>query len=78
MIKWLIIGYTLGFGIGLLITTILFETFLSPLGNPLIVNDVVVDWNTLISVWRMIGIGWIIIAVALFLFVQFRKPSKNR
>ena len=69
MYKRLVIGYCVGFGLGLLFTGMFFEFVMSPLDNPITVGDVQLDWVSLVTTWKYLGLAWLAAGVLLFLVV---------
>lgn len=63
MYKWLIAGCLIGFGIGLFISSTLFETWLSPFGNPITIDYMIWDWSQQINIWKTIGITWLLTGI---------------
>jgi hypothetical protein len=81
MYKWLMAGCLIGFGIGLIVASTLFETWLSPFGNPITIEYTTWDWGSQVSLWRYIGIMWLFTGViATYLVYKLGKktvPSKT-
>jgi len=63
MYKWLIAGCLIGFGIGLIVASTLFETWLSPYGNPITIGDTMWYWRPQVDIWRAIGIMWLLTGI---------------
>jgi len=85
MYKWLIAGCLIGFGIGLLVACTLFETWLSPYGNPITIDYTMWDWSSQVNIWRSIGIMWLLTGIiGTYLLsklgkktISSPKPSEN-
>ena len=81
MYKWLIAGCSIGFGLGLLFVSMIFEMALSSFGNPLTKDQMIWDWGAQTNTWKLIGIMWILAGlVALYLLYRVREkasPSSN-
>lgn len=69
MYKRLVAGYAVGFGLGLWLSATLFESVLSPLGNPITVADTRLDWGSLVTTWKYMGLAWFVGGALLFLVV---------
>jgi hypothetical protein len=63
MYKWLIAGCLIGFGIGLIVASTLFETWLSPYGNPITIDVTIWYWSPQVNLWRAIGIMWLLTGI---------------
>jgi len=63
MYKWLIAGCLIGFGIGLVVASTLFETWLSPYGNPITLEYTMWYWSPQVNLWRSIGIMWLLTGI---------------
>lgn len=78
MDKWLIGGScAIGFGLGLIFITTLFEMALSPFGNPLTVDYTTWDWSAQTNTWKFIGIMWILAGIAA-LYILYRVQEKAK
>ena len=78
MYKWLIGGgCAIGFGLGLIFITTLFEMALSPFGNPLTVDYTTWDWSAQTNTWKFIGIMWILAGTAA-LYILYRVQEKAK
>lgn len=75
MYKWLITGCAIGFGLGLIFISMIFETALSPFGNPLTVDYTTWDWISQTNNWKFIGIMWILVGVVA-LYLLYRAQEK--
>lgn len=69
MYKRLVASYCVGFGLGLLFTGMFFEFVMSPLDNPITVGDIQLDWGSLVTAWKYLGLAWLAAGVLLFLVV---------
>jgi len=80
MYKWLIVGCVIGFGIGLLLASILFETWLSPYGDPIIIDYIIWHWSPQITMWKYIGIIWLLTGIigTYFLYKISNKAESKR
>jgi len=63
MYKWLVAGCLIGFGIGLVVASTLFETWLSPYGNPITIDYTMWYWSPQVDIWRTIGITWLLTGI---------------
>lgn len=70
MYKRLVAVYAVGFGLGLWLTGTLFESVLSPLGNPITVADTMLDWNSIVTTWKYFGLAWFVGGALLFLMIR--------
>jgi len=78
MYKWLIAGgCAIGFGVGLIFLSMLFEMALSPFGNPLTVDSTTWDWSAQTNTWKFIGIMWILAGTAA-LYILYRVQEKAK
>jgi hypothetical protein len=81
MSKWAVGGCVVGFGLGLVFMTVLFERSLSNFGNPLMIDHTTWDWISQINTWRIIGLVWVIGGIAVFLIlygIQERPKSSSK
>lgn len=70
-----VVGYAVGFGLGLLLTGFFFESVLSPLGNPITVAETRLDWSSIVTTWKFLGLAWL--AGGVFLFYVIRAREKR-
>lgn len=79
MSKWAVGGCVVGFGLGLIFITLLFERALTSFGNPLMVDHTTWDWSSQVNTWRIIGIAWFIVGiiVLLILYGVQEKPKSS-
>jgi hypothetical protein len=70
MYKRLVVVYAVGFGFGLWLTATLFESMLSPLGNPITGEGTVLDWVPLITTWKYMGLAWFVGGFLLFFAIR--------
>lgn len=78
MYKRLVAGYCVGFGLGLLFTGMFFEFVMSPLDNPITVGDIQLDWGSLVTTWKYLGLAWFAGGVLLFLVVTALEKRGSR
>lgn len=80
MYKWIAAGCLIGFGAGLLVASIIFETWLSPYGNPITIDYTMWYWSPQVDIWRNIGIMWLltgIIGTYLLYKLGEKKPNPS-
>jgi hypothetical protein len=70
MYKRLLAVYAIGFGLGLLLTGMFFEYVLSPLGNPIAVENMRVDWRSMVTTWQYLGAAWFAGGALLFMAIR--------
>ena len=77
MYKWLIAGCLIGFGIGLLASSILFEAWLSTFGNPITIDYMMWDWSQQVSIWKYTGWVWLLTgAIGTYALYKVSKKTK--
>lgn len=75
---WLIVACAVGFGLGLIFISMLFEMALSSFGNPLTVDYKTWDWSAQTNTWKFIGIMWILGGmVAFYLLYRVQEKAKR-
>jgi len=79
MYRWIAVGCAVGFGLGLIFTSMIFEMALSPYGSPVTIeNREEWDWNAQTNTWKFIGIMWILAGlVALYLVYRDQAKAKS-
>ena len=75
MYKLILAGCVIGFGLGIILTTMLFEVALSTFGNTITIDYTTWDWNSQTNNWKLIGILWILAGLVT---IYFLYKSENK